>query len=267
MALKSSLDLYGFVENNKYMGISVNQVFSNSNKNKQQDEDINDSNNTIYELKQIIGKMGGDVTFEFPDTVTNKSFEALLKNNGTVKMMDDYTSTKALVYPLAPTSTVTLNLNGKTLDFGNATQSIMTRGNQELTVKGNGTFKNTQGGILFYCNSNTSVINIGGSNTKTFYEGNRPNAELVYCYKGTINITGGIFKNGGSNYLLNCYDANYKNGTAKIVVSGGKFYDFDPGNNTAEGEGTSFLAEGYVTTAATVTEEDGEHTVYTVKKG
>ena len=67
--------------------------------------------------------------------------------------------------------------------------------------------------------------------------------------------------------MLNCYDANYKNGTAKIVVSGGKFYDFDPGNNIAEGDGTSFLAEGYVTTAATVTEEDGEHTVYTVKKG
>jgi len=265
--VKNGLDFYGFVENEEYRGISVNQVYSNSSKNKKQDEEITESNNTIYELKQIIGKMGGDVTYEFPDTVTNKSLASLLKNNGTVKLTDDYTSTSSLVYPIAPTSTVTLNLNGKTLDFGNSSQSIMTKGNQQLTVKGNGTFKNSQGGILLWCNSSTSTINVSGSNTKTYFEGTRPNAELIYCYSGTINISGGIFKNGGSKFLLNCYDANYKKGTAKIVVTGGKFYDFDPGNNTAEGDGTSFLADGYITTATTVTEEDGEHIVYTVKKG
>jgi hypothetical protein len=91
---------------------------------------------------------------------------------------------------------------------------------------------------------------------------------LIYCYLGTINITEGIFKNLGEDktFLLNCYDANYKNGTAKIVVTGCKFYDFDPGNNTAEGPGTSFLAEGYHTEPSTVVEEGVEHTVYTVKK-
>lgn len=83
---------------------------------------------------------------------------------------------------------------------------------------------------------------------------------------GTINISGGIFKNNGSPYLLNCYDANYRSGKAKIVVTGGKFYDFDPGNNTAEGPNTSFLAEGYTSVASTVVEEGVEHTVYTVKK-
>ena len=65
---------------------------------------------------------------------------------------------------------------------------------------------------------------------------------------------------------MNCYDANYRNGTAKIVVTGGKFYDFNPADNSAEGEHTNFLAEGYHVETSTVVEEEVEHTVYTVKK-
>jgi hypothetical protein len=61
---------------------------------------------------------------------------------------------------------------------------------------------------------------------------------------------------------LNCYDANYRAGTAKIIVTGGKFYDFNPADNGAEGEHTSFVPEGY----HVETSIDGESTVYTVKK-
>ena len=91
---------------------------------------------------------------------------------------------------------------------------------------------------------------------------------MIYCYDGTINITNGTFRNNGDDkkFLLNCYDANRAAGTAKIVVTGGKFYDFDPMHNTAEGPDTNFLAEGYHTEASTVVEEGVEHTVYTVKK-
>ena len=91
---------------------------------------------------------------------------------------------------------------------------------------------------------------------------------MIYCYLGTINISAGVFKNNGEDkkFLLNCYDANYRAGTAKIIVTGGKFYDFDPGNNAAEGPNTSFLAEGYHSESSTVIEDEVEHTVYTVKK-
>jgi hypothetical protein len=61
---------------------------------------------------------------------------------------------------------------------------------------------------------------------------------------------------------LNCYDANYRAGTAKIIVTGGKFYDFNPADNSAEGEHTSFVPEGY----HVETSQDGDSTVYTVKK-
>ena len=61
--------------------------------------------------------------------------------------------------------------------------------------------------------------------------------------------------------MLNCYDANYAAGKANIVT-GGKFYDFNPADNKAEGEHTSFVPEGYHVETST----DGESTVYTVKK-
>ena len=68
--------------------------------------------------------------------------------------------------------------------------------------------------------------------------------------KGTLTINGGEFKISEKEtydyaYLINCYDPNYKNGTAKVEIKGGKFYNFNPENNAAEGAGTDFCAEGY----------------------
>ena len=189
-------------------------------------------------------------------------------NDGTVKLTDDVQSGRYGPGILAKNKT-TLNLNGHNITFTGLTDSsaqpaIMSRGNQELTIQGKGTI-DAGGGIAIEANGANSTIYIKGGTTTTI-QTNRPGAELVYCYAGNINISGGVFKNNGSPYLLNCYDANYRNGTAKITVTGGKFYDFDPGNNTAEGEGTSFLAEGYKSTETTVTEEGVEHRVYTVTK-
>ena len=45
---------------------------------------------------------------------------------------------------------------------------------------------------------------------------------------------------------MNCYDANYNNKSASITVTGGTFANFDPSNCYAEGEGTNFCADGYV---------------------
>ena len=74
--------------------------------------------------------------------------------------------------------------------------------------------------------------------------------------------------NKGENkgFTLNCYDANYRSGKANIVVMGGKFYDFDPANNAAEGEGTSFVPEGYESVHTTEEIDGVVHDVYTVKK-
>lgn len=89
------------------------------------------------------------------------------------------------------------------------------------------------------------------------------NCTAVYVMNGICTIDGGFFfaqpdasmatqsdkeREKYGNYrafTLNCYDANRKNGTAQIIVKGGKFVGFDPADNYAEGDGTNFVAEGY----------------------
>ena len=91
-------------------------------------------------------------------------------------------------------------------------------------------------------NGATMTIN-GGS----YYGG----GTAVQVQKGTLIINGGHFavepfgEPYGTNFLLNCIDSAYRNGTAKIIVKGGTFVNFDPSNNTAEGAGTNFVAGGY----------------------
>lgn len=84
--------------------------------------------------------------------------------------------------------------------------------------------------------------------------------------KGTLIVNGGFFQvtpdidTNDYRYVLNCIDANYKNGTANIIVKGGTFVNFDPSNNLAEGAGTNFVADGY----KVISEVHGEDTWYTV---
>lgn len=124
---------------------------------------------------------------------------------------------------------------------------ILVRG---VTVKvdfvGEGTFTNNGTTPLVWCSDKESEINIYSG---TFIA--KDHIECLYAENGTINVYGGEFHNkcaeGQKNFLLNCKDANYKAGTAKIVVYGGKFYGFDPAANAAESSDntTSFVAEGY----------------------
>ena len=62
-------------------------------------------------------------------------------------------------------------------------------------------------------------------------------------------------------WTLNCKDADYKAGTANIIVKGGRFYKFDPANNNTEGPGTNYVAEGYQSI------KDGDYYVVTPIKG
>ena len=91
----------------------------------------------------------------------------------------------------------------------------------------------------------------------------------VQVQEGTLVINGGTFACEpfgdpyGYNFLINCIDAAYKDGTAKISITGGTFINFDPSNNSAEGAGTNFVADGY----KVVSEAHGTDTWYTVVKG
>ena len=72
---------------------------------------------------------------------------------------------------------------------------------------------------------------------------------VVSVTKGELVIRNGEFSatpyEGSYAYLLNCIDANYRDGSAAIKVIGGTFHNWNPANNAAEGEGTNFVLEGY----------------------
>ena len=219
----------------------------------------------IYNLTKLVGEIGGNVVYNYPNDL-GTSLTSLLNNSGTVKLGEDATISR-FASGIFAKNKVKLNLNNHNLTATSAGEygAIMSRGTQEITIYGKGTI-DAGGGICIEANSENSVINLTGSTT--IYENDRSGGELIYCYVGTINIINGTFRNNGDDkkFLLNCYDANRAAGTAKIVVYGGKFYDFNPADNTAEGEHTNFLAPGYHVETNTVTEEGVEHTVYTVKK-
>lgn len=215
----------------------------------------------IYNLTKLVGEIGGNVTYDYPNDL-GTSLTSLLNNSGTVKLGEDATITR-FGPGVTAKNKVKLNLNNHNLTATSAGSygAIMGRGTQEITIGGKGTV-DAGDGICIEANGAGCIISLTGSTT--VYQNDRSGGELIYCYAGTINITNGTFKNNGEDkkYLLNCYDANYAAGTAKIVVTGGKFYDFNPADNSAEGEHTSFVPEGYHVETST----DGDSTVYTVKK-
>ena len=95
----------------------------------------------------------------------------------------------------------------------------------------------------------------------------------VQVQEGELIINGGFFAvepysnpTYGYNFLLNCLDANYKADPKKanIIVKGGTFVNFDPSNNTAEGAGTNFVADGY---SVICEEQANGDKWYTVVKG
>ena len=67
----------------------------------------------------------------------------------------------------------------------------------------------------------------------------------VQVQEGTLVINGGTFACEpfgdpyGYNFLINCVDSAYKNGTAKVIIQGGAFINLDPSNNSAEGAGAT----------------------------
>ena len=117
----------------------------------------------------------------------------------------------------------------------------------------------TQGGAYgINVLSGANLVINGG----TYYGG----GTAVQVQKGTVTINGGHFAvepfsdaRYGYNFLLNCIDAAYKDGTAKIIVKGGTFVNYDPSKGD-DNLGGNFVADGY----KVVTEAHGTDTWYTV---
>lgn len=186
--------------------------------------------------------------------------------NATVTMLKDAVFTDTCFV----TGTVTLDMNGHTISNTSVIWNqddgkwslISVRDNGDLRITGNGTLRTLVNDIYavdVYNADSSCTIESG-----TFIG----NIHAVYVRDGELTVNGGHFsvqqkysQEQPDEFVLNCYDANYKKGTAKITVTGGTFENFDPADCAAEGEDTNFVAEGYTVTK----EEDGENTWYTVE--
>lgn len=134
-----------------------------------------------------------------------------------------------------------------------------------LTINGNGniTTQACKFSIAVWADGGKVTIN-GGTYTNAG-EG----SDLIYAKNGgKVAIYGGEFKacekQPGVPGTKEKYSAlNLHDGTDgnEIIVYGGKFYGFDPANNTSEGDETNFVASGYMSVPA----EDATYGyVYTV---
>ena len=115
----------------------------------------------------------------------------------------------------------------------------------QVTVTGEGTVDSRLGentSSAFWLNSGTAVLTIENG----VFTGS-PSA--VQVTEGTLNVNGGDFRLAEgvpadqAKYVVNCIDANFKTGDARISIKGGNFC-FDPSANP-EGAGTTYVADGY----------------------
>ena len=219
--------------------------------------------NVVADKELAVGTSLDYAKFNIDNATSSK-----LGGVGEMTLTEDITRSASLVSPLAPAWNAVWNLNGKTLEVTGTPKSgvYLNRYYSNLEVNGEGTIR-AEGAYGLWNNSgNGGKIVINGGNIEA-------QTHAVYAENGVIEINGGTFKltnadtaerdeNGRLRFLINCLDKNYKADTAKIIVKGGKFYEFDPANNVAEGPGTNFVAEGY---HSVMSEEEGKE-VYTVVK-
>ena len=147
---------------------------------------------------------------------------------------------------------ITLNLNDKTIrtpnDMGNNNKNFCA-----LIIDADVTINATaEGGIDTGTNGGYAINVRNGAkltiNGGMYYGG----GTAVQVQKGTLIINDGTFAcepysnpTYGYKFLINCIDAAWKDGTAKISIKGGTFVKFDPSDSASENPHGKFLAEGY----------------------
>ena len=187
---------------------------------------------------------------------------AAAKDGDTVKLLRDI-NTPEISYMIS--RSLTIDLNGMTVtgsgydavfQIDNADAKVVIKNGKVVAVEQSGSAgKYTM--AIWASKAGCEVTLEGLDVSQKITHTDDPQMDMIYASGGTITINSGNFVSGTPAWTLNCNDTSYKNGTAKIIVTGGTFVGFDPANNKAEGEGTSFVAAGYVSRM----DEDGSYTV------
>ena len=199
-----------------------------------------------------------NVVIEPAFATTNYNLGALYTASqigGAVTLSDNVDFDRTIA--VQPGKTMSVNLNGKTVknttdlwenpSVPNSWSLFSVRGtDSKLTLSGDGE-------VIAKAND-CYAVDVQDGGHLVIEDGHfNGNVHAVYVLEGVAEIKGGTFEvqqkysdaDKADEFVLNCYDANRKNGTAKIIVTGGTFIGFNPGDCKAEGNGTNFVAPGY----------------------
>ena len=203
-----------------------------------------------------------NVVIEPAFATTNYNLGALYTASqigGAVTLSDNVDFVRTIA--VQPGKTMSVNLNGKTVknttdlwenpSVPNSWSLFSVRGtDSKLTLSGDGE-------VIAKAND-CYAVDVQDGGHLVIEDGHfNGNIHAVYVLEGVAEIKGGTFEvqqkypdaEKADEFVLNCYDANRRNGTAKIIVTGGTFIGFNPGDCKAEGNGTNFVAPGYASIA------------------
>ena len=204
-----------------------------------------------------VGKDG--VWTVLPGVKDAAALKSVFNEGGVVALANDLVLDRTLSVPAG--KEVVIDLNGKTIsntadlwdvpDVHAKNWSLLSVKGGTLTIKGSGTLQAKE--------NDCYAVDVQDGGTVVIEDGTYVgNIHAVYVQKGTAEIRGGKYSIQQTypeaakayGFVLNCYDKNRENGTAKILVSGGEFVKFNPADCVAEGAGTNFVIAGYKSVAS-----------------
>ena len=272
----------GILEPGKTTIPSLKQVYMDKTATNEYCEQFGDTYDILV-YSQAVQADGFDTVITGPNAALNEAFGVVSStNNPWINGESSYApASKGVIPALAEGGKVTLSSNVTVTDATAAAKNVITKdttlnfGGNTITLDnenatsatetwigvevlgGNVVFEGANGGITTSANSELFCSYVRNGATLTINDGTYiGGGSCVQVREGTLIVNGGYFAvenvEQDYRYVLNCTDANYKNGTAKIIVQGGSFLNWNPANNAAEGAGTNFVADGYKVVEETV---------------
>ena len=240
--------------------------------NEYQDLSIDGITITVYATQAAEESDSFNNTYDekaFSNIATSDELKTALSTGGIISVSEDIKTNNigdTAADRVIISNPTTLNLDAKIVspdDMGNNSKNFCA-----LIVDADTTINATANGGIDTGKNGGYAINVrNGANltiNNGYYYGG---GTAVQVQKGTLTINGGTFACEpfgdpyGYNFLINCVDSAYNNGTAKVIIKGGTFVNFDP-SHSPESDGKSYVADGY----KVVSEAHGSDTWYKVVK-
>ena len=181
------------------------------------------------------------------------------KDGATITLLTDINTSS--YYEVKGENPVTIDLAGHNITGSGISGLFYVTVKGDLTIKGEGTVtavEDNGAAMAVWVRSSLAKVTLeGGTYTQQITNTADPHFDLIYVERGNVYVKGGTYEGSTPDWTLNCKDDYYQSKEANIEVTGGTFVGFDPANNKAEGENTSFVPAGYVSRM----DEDGSYTV------